>query len=46
MQIAASPDGILHELNPGNDVALRRVVVAGPPGARTVTVPPVGMVSG
>ncbi|QQM42263.1 protein-lysine 6-oxidase [Streptomyces liliifuscus] len=40
IQVIANPENRLQETNTDNNVALRKVVLAGEPGARTVTVPP------
>ncbi|MEV0936002.1 lysyl oxidase family protein [Streptomyces phaeochromogenes] len=40
IQVIANPENRLQETNTKNNVALRKVVLAGEPGARTVTVPP------
>ncbi|MCX4699261.1 lysyl oxidase family protein [Streptomyces sp. NBC_01373] len=40
IQVIANPENRLQETNTANNVALRKVVLAGEPGARTVTVPP------
>ncbi len=40
IRVTANPDGRLHELTDRNNVALRRVVIGGEAGARTVRVPP------
>ncbi|WP_151476949.1 lysyl oxidase family protein [Streptomyces albicerus] len=40
IQVIANPEKRLQETNTANNVALRKVVLAGEPGARTVTVPP------
>ncbi|WP_217242931.1 lysyl oxidase family protein [Streptomyces sp. AC555_RSS877] len=40
IQVIANPEKRLQETNTDNNVALRKVVLAGEPGARTVTVPP------
>ncbi|MET7848013.1 lysyl oxidase family protein [Streptomyces avermitilis] len=40
IQVIANPEKRLQETNLKNNVALRKVVLGGTPGARTVTVPP------
>jgi hypothetical protein len=40
VEVAANPDGKLHESNRTNNSSLRKVVLGGEPGARTVEVPP------
>jgi hypothetical protein len=40
IEVAANPDKRLHESNTKNNSSLRRVILGGEPGARTVTVPP------
>ncbi|MFJ2217202.1 lysyl oxidase family protein [Streptomyces sp. NPDC101062] len=40
IQVIANPEHRLHETDLSNNVALRKVVLSGEPGARTVTVPP------
>ncbi|QIJ63747.1 lysyl oxidase family protein [Streptomyces sp. JB150] len=40
IQVIANPEKRLKETNLDNNVALRKVVLGGKPGARTVTVPP------
>jgi hypothetical protein len=44
IQVVVNPDRNLHETRTWNNVSLREVVLGGAPGARTVTVPPVGLV--
>ncbi|MFI6284705.1 lysyl oxidase family protein [Streptomyces sp. NPDC051018] len=44
IQVVANPDKRLHESDLTNNVSLRKVVLGGRPGARTVTVPPHGLV--
>jgi hypothetical protein len=39
IEITANPLRILHETNTGNDVSLRKIILGGTPGHRTVTVP-------
>jgi len=39
IQIIANPQKVLHESNVANDVSLRRVILGGTPGHRTVRVP-------
>ncbi|GAA2633775.1 lysyl oxidase family protein [Streptomyces vastus] len=40
IQVIANPEKRLQETNTGNNVALRKVIIGGEQGARTVTVPP------
>jgi hypothetical protein len=40
IEITANPDGRLHERSRANNVSLRKVILGGRPGARTVRVPP------
>jgi hypothetical protein len=40
IEITANPDGRLHERSRTNNVSLRKVILGGRPGARTVQVPP------
>ncbi|MFJ8001067.1 lysyl oxidase family protein [Streptomyces sp. NPDC096310] len=40
IEVLANPENRLHETDLSNNVALRKVVLSGEPGARTVTVPP------
>jgi hypothetical protein len=40
IQIMANPLGRLLETDRGNDVSLRKVILGGEPGNRTVEVPP------
>jgi hypothetical protein len=40
IEITANPDGRLHERSRANNVSLRKVILGGSPGARTVQVPP------
>jgi hypothetical protein len=40
IEVQANPLGSLHETNAGNDASLRRVILGGTPGDRTVRVPP------
>ena len=40
VEVVANPDHNLYESNLDNNVSLRKVVLGGSPGARTVTVPP------
>ena len=40
IEVTANPDGLLHETDTSDNVSLRKVVLGGVPGARTVTVPP------
>jgi hypothetical protein len=44
IRITANPSGRLHEVTRSNDVSLRRVILGGVPGARTVRVPAYGLV--
>jgi hypothetical protein len=44
IEVAANPNHTLHETRTTNNTALRRVVLGGHAGARTVTVPPVGLI--
>lgn len=39
IEIRANPNHVLHETNTGNDVSLRKVILGGTPGHRTVKVP-------
>jgi hypothetical protein len=39
IEVEANPTGVLHERNLHNDVVLRRVILGGTPGVRTVKVP-------
>jgi hypothetical protein len=39
IEIIANPGRILHELNYGNDISLRKVIIGGTPGHRTIHVP-------
>jgi hypothetical protein len=39
IEIIANPEGLLHETNRNNDVSLRRVIISGTPGHRTVRIP-------
>jgi hypothetical protein len=39
IEIIANPEKVLRESNLGNDVSLRRVILGGRPGHRTVRVP-------
>jgi hypothetical protein len=41
IEVAANPLKVLHESDTGNDVSLRRVILGGKPGHRTVRVPAV-----
>ena len=41
IEIIANPNKVLHESNFGNDVSLRKVILGGTPGHRTVRVPAV-----
>ncbi len=40
IEVAANPEGVLFDASRDNDVRLRRVILGGEPGARTVRVPP------
>ena len=40
IQVQANPGGIIRERTRSNDSQLRRIILGGDPGARTVTVPP------
>ncbi|WP_238161830.1 lysyl oxidase family protein [Kribbella antibiotica] len=44
VEVKANPEGKLFEGDTKNNTALRRVVLGGVKGARTVTVPPVGVI--
>ncbi len=44
IKVTANPVRRLHELDTGNNVSYRKVVIGGTAGKRTVTVPPVGLV--
>ncbi len=44
IEIAANPNRNLHEQDMSNNVSHRRIVIGGSPGARTVQVPPHGLV--
>jgi len=44
IEVRANPRGRLVEGSEDNNVALRKIVIGGKPGARTVTVPKVGLV--
>ncbi|HXB46916.1 MAG TPA: lysyl oxidase family protein [Streptosporangiaceae bacterium] len=39
IEIIANPEHLLHEVNTANDISLRRIVIGGTPGHRTVRVP-------
>ena len=39
VQVHANPLGAIHEVRTGNDTSLRKVILGGTPGARTVRVP-------
>ncbi|MGW4204943.1 lysyl oxidase family protein [Streptomyces sp. NPDC004726] len=45
IQVVANPEKRLHESNLNNNTSLRKVVLGGKPGARTVTVPPHDLVA-
>ncbi|GGM50364.1 hypothetical protein GCM10007977_060130 [Dactylosporangium sucinum] len=40
VEVTANPERRLYETDPSNNISQRQVVLAGPPGARTVTAPP------
>jgi hypothetical protein len=40
VEVAANPENVLHETTTGNDVSLRKIILGGTPGHRTVQVPP------
>lgn len=44
IEVAANPFDRLHETSTDNNVAYRKVWIGGVPGARTVRVPPVGLI--
>jgi hypothetical protein len=44
VRIEVNPDRNLYEVTDDNNVSLRRVILGGRPGARTVRVPPVGVI--
>ncbi|WP_197357025.1 lysyl oxidase family protein, partial [Streptomyces clavuligerus] len=44
IQVKANPANRLKETSTTNNTALRKIVLGGKPGARTVTVPPIGLV--
>jgi len=46
VEVAANPDAKLYESNRNNNIALRKVILGGEPGARTVEVPPLDGVAG
>ncbi len=46
IEVTANPDHRLFETDTTNNVSLRKVVLGGAPGTRTVDVPPYGSVSG
>ncbi|HEU4426137.1 MAG TPA: lysyl oxidase family protein [Pilimelia sp.] len=46
IEVAANPDRRLFESNTKNNASLRKVILGGEPGARTVTVPPHGLIDG
>jgi hypothetical protein len=46
IEVAANPDHKLYESNTKNNVSHRKVILGGEPGARTVTVPPHGLIDG
>jgi hypothetical protein len=39
IEIIANPNKVLHETNYHNDVSLRKIILGGTPGHRTVKVP-------
>jgi hypothetical protein len=39
IEIIANPEHLLHEVSTANDISLRRVIIGGTPGHRTVVVP-------
>ncbi|HEX9066428.1 MAG TPA: hypothetical protein VF843_15070 [Streptosporangiaceae bacterium] len=39
IEVIANPEKVLHESNLANDVSLRKIILGGTPGARTVKVP-------
>jgi hypothetical protein len=39
IEVIANPEKVLRESNMGNDISLRRVILGGRPGHRTVRVP-------
>jgi hypothetical protein len=40
IEVTANPLGLLYDARPGNDTRLRKIILGGEPGARTVIVPP------
>ena len=38
--LIANPEKVLHETTTSNDVSLRKIILGGAPGHRTVQVPP------
>jgi hypothetical protein len=44
IQIIANPNGALYESDTSNNTSLRKVILGGTPGQRTVQVPPYGLV--
>jgi len=44
IQIVANPENRLYESSTSNNTSLRKVILGGTPGARTVQVPPVGLI--
>jgi len=40
IEITANPEHLLREQDPGNDISLRKIILGGTPGHRTVKVPP------
>ena len=39
IEIIANPERVLHEATTANDISLRKVIISGTPGHRTVRVP-------
>ncbi|HYG92096.1 MAG TPA: hypothetical protein VD859_00805, partial [Nocardioides sp.] len=44
IEVRANPNGKLVESSTDDNVALRKIILSGKPGARKVTVPPVGII--
>ncbi|RNL81220.1 lysyl oxidase family protein [Nocardioides marmorisolisilvae] len=44
LRITANPAGRLHEVSTSNNISVRKVLISGKAGARTVSVPPVGVI--
>jgi Lysyl oxidase len=44
IQVVANPENRLYESSSTNNTSLRKVILGGTPGARTVQVPPVGLI--